>query len=407
MATRYYNSKFLGKSSINDICSHFEQCLGLLEKEKLLQVSSDGPNVNLLFLKVFTEKCKDEELSQLFDLGTCGLHIAHNAFKHGEKALDWQLKKLMSSMSKIFHEAPGRHADYKTVTNTTDKDYPTQFLTHRWVENDVFAKKAGVTWSKIIEVVSYQQQLPKNKQPGLGKPGANTSYDHLCKAVKDCLVPVKLLFFSEIAKKLDEFLVVFQTDKPMAPFFTETLEDLIKTLMRKFICKDLCDKSCSEMANLDFNNVNNQKPTHLVDLDFAVNHEIQLVKSSKKITDSQILKFKKEGVRFLATLCTHLVEKSPVNSFFARCLHCLSPNYIGECSETCEKLFDKVLSELVVYYKVITPDTADGSKSQYSKFVTTVVKENKSEFLNYSKTDQRLDELRIYDEICQSIYKIF
>ena len=101
----------------------------------------------------------------------------------------------------------------------------------------------------------------------------------------------------------------------MAPFLTETLEDLIKTLMRKFIRKDLRDKSCSEMAKLDFNDVNNQKPTHLVDLGFAVNHEIQLLKKSKKITDSQILKFKKEAMGFLVTLCTHLMEKSPVKSF--------------------------------------------------------------------------------------------
>ena len=69
-----------------------EQCLGPLKKEKLLQVLPDGPNVNLLFLKALTEKRKDEELSQLIDLGTCGLHTAHNAFKHGEKASDWQLK---------------------------------------------------------------------------------------------------------------------------------------------------------------------------------------------------------------------------------------------------------------------------------------------------------------------------
>ena len=79
VATRYYSSEFLGKSCANDICSHFEQYLGPLEKEKLRQVSSDGPNVNLLFLKLRTEKREDEELSQLIDLGTCGLHTAHNA----------------------------------------------------------------------------------------------------------------------------------------------------------------------------------------------------------------------------------------------------------------------------------------------------------------------------------------
>ena len=81
VATRHYSSEFLAESSGNDICSHFEQCLCPLEKEKL-QVSSDGPNVNLLFLKVLTEKREDEELNQLINLGTCGLHAAHNVFKH-------------------------------------------------------------------------------------------------------------------------------------------------------------------------------------------------------------------------------------------------------------------------------------------------------------------------------------
>ena len=113
-------------------------------------------------------------------------------------------------------------------------------------------------------------------------------------------------------------MLVFQSDKPMAPFLMETLEDVIKTLVRKFISKDFHDKSCSEMAKLDFNDVNNQKPTHLVDLGLAVNHEIQLLKISKKITDSQIPKFKKEAVGFLATLCTHVMEKSPGKSFFCQ-----------------------------------------------------------------------------------------
>ena len=113
-------------------------------------------------------------------------------------------------------------------------------------------------------------------------------------------------------------MLVFQSDKPMAPFLMETLEDVIKTLVRKYIFKDFHDKSCSEMAKLDFNDVNNQKPTRLVDLGLAVTHEIQLLKISKKITDSQILKLRKEAVGFLATLCTHVMEKSPVKSFFCQ-----------------------------------------------------------------------------------------
>ena len=59
VARRYYSLEFLGKSSANGICSHFECCFDPLEKEKLLQVFSDGPNANLLFLKVLAEKCKE------------------------------------------------------------------------------------------------------------------------------------------------------------------------------------------------------------------------------------------------------------------------------------------------------------------------------------------------------------
>ena len=109
--------------------------------------------MNLLFLKVFTEKCNDEELNQIIDLGACG-HDAH-VFKYGEKALDWQLKKLISSVSKIFHEAPRSCANYKTVTDTTEKDYTMECVTHRWVVNDVVAKKARLIWSKIIKALSY------------------------------------------------------------------------------------------------------------------------------------------------------------------------------------------------------------------------------------------------------------
>ena len=53
-------------------------------------------------------------------------------------------------MSKVFHEAPGRRADYKSATDATEKDYPMQFVTHSWVENDVVSKK-----SKAVMVKNY------------------------------------------------------------------------------------------------------------------------------------------------------------------------------------------------------------------------------------------------------------
>ena len=154
VATRYYSSEFLGKSSANDLCSHFEQCLGPLEKEKLLQVSSDRPTVNLLFLKALTEKCKDEELNQLIGLGTCDLHTTYYAFKHGEKLL------IGNSKNDVIYEQNIPWGTWKafTVTGATEKDYPMQFITNRWVEIDLVVKKAKVIWSSSILLATITQK---------------------------------------------------------------------------------------------------------------------------------------------------------------------------------------------------------------------------------------------------------
>ena len=61
--TLWLQDAYLGKSSANDICSHFEQCLGPLKKEKLLQVSSDGPDVNLLFSKSIQKSVRMKNLA--------------------------------------------------------------------------------------------------------------------------------------------------------------------------------------------------------------------------------------------------------------------------------------------------------------------------------------------------------
>ena len=46
----------------------------------------------------------------------------------------------------ILYETLGKHASYKTVTDSMEKDYPTQFVTHRWVENYVVARKERLMW---------------------------------------------------------------------------------------------------------------------------------------------------------------------------------------------------------------------------------------------------------------------
>ena len=235
----YLNSSFMGKSAAIDMLEHFNSCVESIEKHKILKVFSDGPNVNLSFLKLLDEHRRDADLNPLINIGTCGLHTVHNSFKHGEKESDWNIKKLLNSMFKIFDESPSRRADYERINSASKSDFPLRFCSHRWVENDVVANRALSIWSKVIEVLDYWKGLPKSKQPGRGRPGENKSYDFLLSKMNDLLVPVKLRFFEETAKKLNNFLVTFQTSSPVVPFLVDSLESLVRSFAERFILLDV------------------------------------------------------------------------------------------------------------------------------------------------------------------------
>ena len=309
----------MGKAAATDVLKTFKESVNGLDENKLLQVSMDGPNVNISFLSSLNEDRMDRELSHLVAIGTCGLHVLHNSFKHGEKATGWNVKKLLSSMFKIFHESPSRRADYEVLTEAQNSDYPLQFCGHRWVENENVAKRAIDVWPKVVTVVDYWKGLVKSKQPGQGKPGQNTSYDQLCLSYKDDLVPLKIQFFEEIARSLNAFLRTFQSDKPIAIFLVETLDQLLRSFCSKFIKKEvLSGASTLALSKLNLSDSVNHVSVSQIDLGVGLRQQLKELKSSGKITDRQEYQFKSEALKFLVALCTHMKEKSPLSSYFAR-----------------------------------------------------------------------------------------
>ena len=102
VATRYYHSEFMGIASGKDVLESLSACLSGISKSKLLHVSCDGPNINLSFLDLLEEDRNEKELSQLVQIGTCDLHSLHNPMEDGEKTSGWNVKKLLTSLDRIF-----------------------------------------------------------------------------------------------------------------------------------------------------------------------------------------------------------------------------------------------------------------------------------------------------------------
>ena len=109
MEVRYWYSMFLGHTTHLDLLNRFFEGLEGLDATKLLQVSMDGPNTNLLFLKKLKKERIDNKLNGIIDIGSCSLHMVHGAYKTGAEKTDWNLHKVMKgSYFLLLHLLGGR-----------------------------------------------------------------------------------------------------------------------------------------------------------------------------------------------------------------------------------------------------------------------------------------------------------
>ena len=141
-----------------------------------------------------------------------------------------------------------------------------------------------------------------------------------------------------------------------------------------------------------------------MDLGFSIKHDLKQLDLQKRMTDRAVFMFKEEVISFLTRLCSDMMEKSPITLLFARCLRCLSPAYMLEQPEICEKFFEKNLENLVSYKKILA---AGAAMLEYSNVLTKIVKANKNDFVKFNKSSDRVDlffgkyiNTSEYEQIC-------
>ena len=87
--SRYYTSDFLGHAAAIDLVKSFEANVeNKIGFRHLIQISMDGPNVNWATFDRLQRKLQLEYSSKLLSVGSCGIHIVHNAFKAAISKMD-------------------------------------------------------------------------------------------------------------------------------------------------------------------------------------------------------------------------------------------------------------------------------------------------------------------------------
>ena len=194
------------------------------------------------------------------------------------------------------------------------------------------------------------------------------------------LIPAKLRFFEAIAFNLNEFLARFQTSAPMVSFLVDSSENIIRNFAEKLILSDVLKKANNtyKLNQIDFTDQNIQK--RLYEVSFAI-----------KVTDSKVNAFTVEAKKFVSTLCNQIIEKSPLNSYFACLARSLNSINLAEMPESFERRFHNLLKKLVDC-KQIKSSLADKAKEEFRKFKSNIFRENKAIFRNYDIDKNRLDE---------------
>ena len=304
VSTRYYDSVFLGHANADILQEALSNCCESVGKRGILQVSMDGPNVNWKAYDQLHEEIADDVHHGLIDIGSCGLHILHNAFRKGAVESTWNIESALSSLYWLFHDLPARREDFVAETDATV--FPKRFCPHRWVENVCVAECALQLWPAVQQ---YVQAVQEGRLP---KP-TNKSFETVQRCTMDVLFCTKLQIFISIANPVEEFLTVYQTDRPMVPFISQDLTQMCKSLMGRFLKQSVMDglRTTTKLLRLTLSDTSLHCDTTTVDVGFSADKQLRELKRQKKIRDADLLAIRCDTKQFIIALLKKFLEKTP------------------------------------------------------------------------------------------------
>ena len=188
------------------------------------------------------------------------------------------------------------------------------------------------------------------------------------------------------------FLQVFQSDAPLVPFVISELHTLLQTLMGKFVKQKELEKldSASKMAKFDVSPSDHHVAAKDFDVGFATKTLIKELIKNEKVSELQVLEFRKSCERMLVGTISKIQEWSPLKFALARKLTSVDPRLIVASPETATKMFQQA-TEHLIDAQWITSGEGDTILSQYRQFVSDARKFNKDKFSSFRCEEVWLD----------------
>ena len=202
----------------------------------------------------------------------------------------------------------------------------------------------------------------------------------------------KLEFIISVAKQLQQFLLKFQTDAPMAPFLGQLLKDLLLTLMDRFIKKDVLEQADSYLKLAAIDPCDKKKLVHCkhVEFGFAARRSLKSVTDNKTISELAVLTFKTECVPLLSAMTAKLIERCPLKYPLVTYLSSLNPpKMISSASDATAKF--EIILQILVNGNWRSAGECDELLSKYKAFLVQMKQDHAVDFRDFTPDSRRLD----------------
>ena len=169
--TSFYTSLFFGHAEGEVVATaiHEKMLEDGLPIERMVTLVRDGPNVNKTIFRKMNELIKHDhpDFAGLVDLGSCTIHIVHNAFGKGMQQFGKEIEQLCMDLHSLFKYSAARRDDLKELQYEMDLEMH-NFQQHTevcWLSIGPAIKRVLEQWEESVHAFGYKGESNHKSEP--------------------------------------------------------------------------------------------------------------------------------------------------------------------------------------------------------------------------------------------------
>ncbi|CAF4107403.1 unnamed protein product [Rotaria sordida] len=260
-----------------------------LNLNKLLMLGRDNPNINISLENLIDVEIKKQG-GCLLTIGSCNIHIIHNAFKNG----------ILSSKCEDIDSVMEKAILYFSIT--------------RWVLLGKVIDRILNQWDILCDY--FLCFLPE-KQPVQIRE--NKRYESIKLVLSSNFSKVKFNFMLYLCENIfDRFLTFFQREEPLIHLLYCELNDLYQNVLLSFLKSDsVQQKSGQDLLNINFE----QSALWIADKEIKIGEQTRKLIRSLNFDEKK--SFYRDVRKIYITIANYLKKNLPLNNMLLRDLQVL------------------------------------------------------------------------------------